>query len=164
MNLFRYHAAPRTGCMQGRSREFGQPADRLRSSTGLQASTRPARAATRRNGATARSRNTAGGRFPGLPARFEPEGVKQGFRRVCSAPAQRHWHASQCASCKDIAALQRLHRGPPWAARCPCRARTGLHADTATQASSMLLEFPASPLHCIPSGSNVTPKQVHNRL
>ena len=48
MNCFRGRAAPGTGRMPG--------------------------VATRRSGATARSRNTAGGRFPGLPAGFAPEG------------------------------------------------------------------------------------------
>ena len=61
MNHFRGRAAPGTGRMQG--------------------------AATRRSGATARSRNTAGGLFPGLPTGFGREG--------------------------RIAALRRLHRGPP---------------------------------------------------
>jgi hypothetical protein len=46
--------------------------------------------ATRRSGAAARSRNDAGGRFPGLPDGFEPKG--------------------------RIAALRRLPRGPPCAA------------------------------------------------
>jgi hypothetical protein len=48
MNCIGGHAAPGTGRMQG--------------------------AATRRSGTTARSRNTAGGRFPGLPAGFLPDG------------------------------------------------------------------------------------------
>ena len=77
MNWFRGRAAPGTGRMQG--------------------------AATRRSGATARSRNTAGGLFPGLPTGFGREGVKQGFRGACPAPAERHGLASPCALCKGLA-------------------------------------------------------------
>lgn len=52
MNWFRGRAAPGTGRMKG--------------------------AATRRGGSTARSRNTAGGRFLGLPAGFGREGTHCG--------------------------------------------------------------------------------------
>ena len=86
MNYFRGRAATGTGCILG--------------------------AATRRSGATARSCNNVGSRFPWLPAGFGREG--------------------------RIAALRRLHREPPCAAR---RA-----------------------LRCIPSRPNATPEIVHNTL
>ena len=69
-------------------------------------------AATRRSGATARSCNTASDHFAGQPEGFKREG--------------------------RIAALQRLHRGPPCAAHCA--------------------------LHCIPPRLNVHTKQILNRL
>jgi len=44
------------------------------------------------------------------------------------------------------------------------RARTNLQAGTATQAGSMLPEFPAAPLHCIPSRLNAPAKKILNRF
>ena len=95
-------------------------------------------AATRRGGSTARSRNNVGSRFPWLPGGFGREG--------------------------RIAALRRLHREPPCAARWwsgefgrhVARPRNGI----GLQANAR----PARDLRCIPSRPNATPEIVHNTL
>jgi hypothetical protein len=75
MNCFRGRAAPRTGCMLG--------------------------AATRRSSTTARSRNTAGGRFPGLPVGFKREGRPAVSQAACSArTAARLALAGRTLACK----------------------------------------------------------------
>jgi len=61
MNQGRGRAAPRTGRMPG--------------------------AATRRGGSTARSCNTAGGRFSGLPSGFGREGTHCGVAALAQAPS-----------------------------------------------------------------------------
>jgi hypothetical protein len=84
--------------------------------------------ATRRSGATARSRNTAGDRFPGLPGGFDPEG--------------------------RIAALRRLHRGPPCAARRALR-----YIPSGSNATPTLTRKPLSA--SAPSRHNLRPQQLH---